>query len=225
MVGLREQNKALRREAILDATFLLLSENEASEITTSQIAQRADVSAATVFNLIGTRKELLIALGARVIEILLDELAVLEDQTGGDPLAAARLIVDASVAAFTAEPTAYRRLVAELTSHREIPAYAGFDPATLQAAAMQSAQDRDIIDHRFDPSGLGIQIFASYAAAINRWALGTVDDDGFLLLARHGLLTVLVAASTDAYREVLRDELIALSKDLATASPQPKTQS
>lgn len=213
MVGLREQNKTLRREAILDATFQLLSERESSDITTSQIAERAHVSTATVFNLIGTRKELLIALGARVIADLLDELAELEGRSGGDPIAAARLIVDASVAAFTAEQTAYRRLVAELTSHHEVPTFAGIDPTTLLTTAMRSAQDRDIIDHRFDPAGLGMQIFASYTAAIIRWALGTIDDEGFLLLARHGLLTVLAATAIND-REAFRDELIVLSKDL-----------
>ena len=63
--------------------------------------------------------------------------------------------------------------------------------------------------------GLGKQIYASYSAAMLHWAIGKIDDDGFLVLARHGLVTVLAATATDLHRTGFRDELIALSPDLA----------
>jgi len=221
MVGLREQNKARRREAILDATLQLLSEHHPSEITTSQIAALADVSSATVFNLVGTREELLTALVGRVIESLLTDLTELEKRTDGDPIDAARLIVDASVAAFTAESTAYRRVVSEIAFRQDVDGHAGFDPARLQEAAMREAQKRNIIDARFDAAGLGKQIYASYSAAMLRWGIRKIDDVGFLVMARHGLLSVLAATATDAYRDSFRDELIELSTRLAHLS-QPK---
>lgn len=220
MVGLREQNKALRREAILDATLQLLGEHEPAEVTTEQIAAIANVSAATVFNLIGTREELLIALGGRVVHELLESLAELEEQTGGDPIGAARLIIDTTVAALTADSTAYRRVISEIAMRHDLDAYAGFDPARLQEDAMRAAQQRDIVDPRFDPAGLGKQIYASYSAAMLHWAIGKIDNAGFLVLARHGLVTVLAATATDAHRPSFRDELIAMSSELA-ALPRP----
>jgi len=215
MVGLREQNKALRREAILDATLELLGEHEPAEISTSQIAALANVSSATVFNLIGTREELLIALGSRVIHELLESLSELEARTSGDPIAAARLIIDSTVATLTTDSTAYRRVISEIAMRRDLDAYAGFDPSGLQEVAMREAQQRGIIDPSMDPAGLGKQIYASYSAAMLHWAIGKIDDDGFLVLARHGLVTVLAATATDLHRTGFRDELIALSPDLA----------
>lgn len=220
MVGLREQNKALRREAILDAMLELLGTHHPTEITTGQIAAVANVSPATVFNLIGTREELLRALSVRVIDTLLDALVDLNKRTGGDPIAAARLIVDASVAAFTAESTAYRRVISEIAFHHDVDERLRLQPAKLQEAAMREAQEREIIDARFDPAGLGKQIFASYFAAMLSWASRRIDDDGFLIVARHGLLTVLAAAATDDYRGGFRNELVALSTSWA-ALPQP----
>ena len=218
MVGLREKNKALRREAILDATLQLLGKHDPSEITTSQIAARADVSPATVFNLVGTREQLLVALGARVVETNLDALTELEKQTGGDPIAAARLIVDVSVAAFAVESTAYRRVVAEIVYRHDVDGSSGFDPARLQEAAMHDAQERGIVDARFDPAGLGKQIYASYSAAMLRWSVGKIDDAGFLILARHGLLAVLAATATDDHRDAFCNELVGLSACLAELS-------
>ncbi len=220
MVGLREQNKALRRAAILDAMLLLLATHHPTEITTKQIATIADVSPATVFNLIGTREDLLAALGVRVIDTLLDSLTELDRQTGADPIAAARLIVDASVAAFTAESTAYRRVISEIAFHHDVDERLRIDPAKLQEATMRDAQEREIIDACFDPAGLGKQIFASYFSAMLSWASRRVDDEGFLIMARHGLVTVLAATATDSYRDSFRSELATLSASWAALPEQ-----
>lgn len=214
MAGLREQNKALRREAILDAALVLLREHDTRDLTTEQIASAAGVSHATVFNLVGTREQLLIALLDRVLLDVVASLASMGAKGSNDPIRAAHLIVERSVAAFSAEPVAFRRVVRVVAVADPLFGSAAFDPAKLQVAAMREAQAQGIIDPAFDPEGLGRQIFVSYFGALLQWASGRLDERGLLVAVQHGLVSVLAATATDAHRPVFVEELRALTKRL-----------
>ncbi len=197
--------------------FELLRTTELKDLTTEHIAARAGVSHATVFNLVGTRDELLQALIDRVLFGVVDSLVELEARTGGDPIAAARLVVDYSVAAFTSESQVFRRVISALGSIERVATFPAFDPAQLQVAAMREARARGIIAKEFDAEGLGRQIFLSFLGATGSWARGSLDDRGFLAAARHGLVTVLAATVDDVNRDAFRKELRTLSKQLARA--------
>jgi len=219
VAGLREQNKARRRSAILDAAIELLRTTDPKHLTTGQIAARAGVSHATVFNLIGTRDQLLQALIDRVLFGVVESLVELDAQTGGDPIAAARLIIDHSVAAFSSESQVFRRVIATIGSSGRLAELPAFDPALLQTAAIREAQKRRIIADEFDASGLGRQIFLSYLGAARAWAVGQLDDRGFQTAARHGLISILAATATDDHRDPFRTELRVLMKELGDAAP------
>lgn len=217
MVGLREQNKARRREAILDAALVLLRDHETRDLTTEQIASEAGVSHATVFNLVGTREQLLRALLDRVLLDVVESLERL-GADHDDPIKAARLIVERSVTAFGAEPVAYRRIVRAVGVADPMIGSASFDPALLQVAAMRDAQRMGIVDRGFDPDGLGRQIFVSYFGALMQWASGRFDERALLIAVQHGLVSVLAATATDDYRAAFVKELRTLTKRLARAT-------
>ena len=219
MAGLREENKARRRSAILDAAIELLRTTDPKHLTTEQIATLAGVSHATVFNLIGTRDQLLQALIDRVLFGVVESLVELDAHTGGDPIAAARLIIDHSVEAFSSESQVFRRVIASLGSSGRLAELPAFDPALLQVAAIREAQERGIIAEEFNAAGLGRQIFLSYLGAVRSWAVGQLDDRGFLTAARHGLISILAATATDDHRDGFREELRLLMNELAVADP------
>jgi AcrR family transcriptional regulator len=198
MSGLRDQNKAKRRDAILDAAVSLLGTRASDEVTTEEIAAVAGVSAATVYNLVGTREDLMHAVVERVLRQLAESLGALDP---ADPIAAAQLVVDQTVKAFVADPTAYRQVVA--FAQRASAGQAGVDPSSFQVEAMRRAQALGIIRDDVDADGLGRQIFLSYVGAMMLWSAGRLDDAGFLVAAQHGLATALAAAATDAHREEL----------------------
>jgi AcrR family transcriptional regulator len=218
VAGLREENKARRRAAILDAATELLRTTEPKDLTTEQIAATAGVSHATVFNLVGTRDQLLQALIDRVLYGIVDSLVELDARTGGDPIAAARLIVDYSVGVFTSESAVYRRVISTLGSIERLEVSPAFDPAQLQVAAIREARARGIIAKAFNAEGLGRQIFVSYLGATTSWARGRIDDRGFLTAARHGLVAVLAATATPTYRDAFTKELCVLSNKLARSA-------
>ena len=68
MSSLRERQKERRSHEILDAAIALISENGYDETSVEEIAARAEVGVATVYNYFGSKNELLHALLAKHIE-------------------------------------------------------------------------------------------------------------------------------------------------------------
>jgi AcrR family transcriptional regulator len=204
--GLRQHNKAKRRDAILDAAVSLLGARPSEEVTTEEIAALAGVSPATVYNLVGTRDELLHQLVARVLERLG---ATLREVDPSDPITAARTVVDQTVQAFVADASAYKQVVAH--AQRAGPDRSlAVDPSSFQVAAMRAAQQAGILRDDLDAAAVGRQVFLSYVGAMVLWSAGRLDDRGFAMAARHGLATALAAAAADAHREGFLEELQAL---------------
>jgi len=166
--GLRDLNKAKRRDAILDAALTLLDSRDSNDITTEEIAALAGVSPATVYNLVGTRGEVIHQLVARIMEQLGESLNALDPT---EPIAAAQLIIDQSVQAFVSNSNAYRQVVsiAQVTAGLRPEAV---DPSSFQVTAMRKARAMGIIRKDIDAAGLARQIFLSYSGAATLWSSG-----------------------------------------------------
>lgn len=195
----------MRVAAILDAAVDLLDGTPLDDVTTEQIAERAGVSPATVYNLVGTRDELLRSLVDRVVEDLVDAVAR-ATASNDDPIAVAHLVVDQSVAAFTRHSHAFRQIVAaDRSADRNDDQRV--DASQLQVAALRRAQELDIVRKDADTGALGRQVYLSWIGAMEHWANRRLDDSGFAVAARHGLLTVLAASASDPHRDRFLDEL------------------
>lgn len=214
MGGRSIEEKNRLRSAILDATVELLRTTDPKDLTTQKIAAVAGVSQAMVFNLVGTRDQLIQALIDRVLVSTTTELVELGAHTGDDPITAARMIIEHSIAAFTSDSTVYRRALARVSSTEIASLTPAFDAAILQIGAIRAAQERGIVSLDFDAVGLGRQIFVTFLGATSAWARGRVDDRGYLTSGLHGLVSVLAATATDGHREAFRDELRALTSAL-----------
>lgn len=212
MAGLRDVNKAKRRSAILDATVALLGHRSSNEVTTEEIAAQAGVAPATVYNLIGTRDDVLRAVVGRVLAELANSLEQLDPT---DPIAAAELVVDQTVEAFVGDSAAFRQIV------RLAPQASGVgaelvDPSEFQVTAMRQAQRLGILRADIDAAGLARQIYLSYNGALTLWSAGRLDDDGFSTAARHGLFTALAAAAVDSERQRFVNQMRVLGTTLET---------
>jgi AcrR family transcriptional regulator len=210
MAGLRDVNKAKRRGAILDATVELLEHRSSGEVTTEEIAAHAGVAPATVYNLIGTRDDVLRAVVGR---ILADLAASLEQLDPTDPIAAAELVVDQTVEAFVADSAAFRQIV-RLAPQASSVGSELVDPSEFQVAAMRQAQRLGLLRADIDAAGLGRQIYLSYSGALTLWSAGRLDDEGFSTAARLGLFTALAAAAIDSERERFLEQVRVLGTTL-----------
>ncbi len=213
--GLRERNKAKRRDAILDSTIELLQVSSLAELSIERIAALAEVSPATVYNLVGTKERLLAACVDRIVERLVDGLVAID--TAGDPIAAAMAIVVQSSEAFIADGRAFRQIIGALRNAAGGGPVLAVDPAQLQIAAMRAAQLHGLVRNDIDPTAAGRQIYLSYNGALFAWAAHLLTDDGFRLAVRHGLWTALAAYATDAERPRFLEHLGALGPELTAA--------
>ena len=214
MSGLRERNKERRRQAILDAAIELLRSNDIQAVTTEQIAARAEVSPPTVYNLVGTREQLLLALLDRISEQISDWFSLPGGEVD-DPIGLARRAIDETVAVFVADSAAYRQVVRALGDLAVSASKLSFDPQHFHVSAIRRAQELEILRDDLDAVALGRQSLLVYLAALNSWATGGLDDEGFGAAAHHGMTTVLAAASSDEHRERHVAELAVLGRTLA----------
>jgi AcrR family transcriptional regulator len=213
--GLRERNKAKRRNAIIDSTLELLRELPLAEVPIERIAARAEVSPATVYNLIGSREQLLLACVDRVIEQVVDTLVQIDPTD--DPIGAAVVIVERSTEAFIADRHAFRQIIGALGDFSRTGSMMAFDPAQLQIAAMRAAQQLGILRHDVDPAAVGRQIYLSYNGALFAWAGLGLTDEGFRLAAHHGLWTALAAFGTETHRPTFVRRLRKIGPELTAA--------
>ena len=207
--GRHDRNKARRRTAILDATPSLLRITPIDKVSIEAIAARAGVAPATVYNLIGSRDQLLLACVDRVIDSLIDDLIRLP--INDDPIAAAVRIVERSCDAFIVDGDAFRQIAGAVNGIAQGGRSISVDPAQLQITAMRAAQDAGLLPTDADSVALGRQVFLSYNGAFFAWAARQLTDEGFRAAALHGLWTVLLAYATDQHR----DEFLHKAQDAA----------
>ena len=206
--GLRERNKAKRRAAVLDAALELLDRTDGTPVTTERIAEAAEVSPATVYNLVGTRSQLLAAALDRIIADLVGH--AIDSPPAGDPIGAMRDLTERAVAALTARPVAHRRVVLELTAAASADLHTKLSPATLFEVGLERARAAGLVRDDLDVRALAMQMYLAFNGALLRWAAGALTDAGFRTAALHGLTTVLAAAATPASRRRLLDDLRSL---------------
>ncbi len=202
MPGLRERNKAKRRDAILDAALDLLRVKAAASIMTEQIAERAEVSPATVYNLVGTREQLHFALVDRATA---EVVARANDLAARDTDAfeqASRLLA-AYIEVWTEDAHAWRQVISAMPDATSRTAWMTVDPALPLVDILRRAQAQGRLRPDADAFAIGQQAYLSYVGAMFSWMVGAISNSGFQVAAHHGLLVALLAAAADDERPEL----------------------
>ncbi|MEV0123753.1 TetR/AcrR family transcriptional regulator [Streptomyces sp. NPDC050703] len=200
--GLREQHKALRRSRILEATRELLRESPGSVPSTERIAERAGVSPATVYNLIGPRDKVWEALAAGFTDELERRLAA---AGAGGP----REVVRATVQLFVDDPVVSRRMV---RAWQGSGLMLDRSPHTHLRRAMGDARAEGLLRADIDTDALAAVVSNACLGALHQWVAASIDDGRFLARALFALDVALAAAATDPRR----DQLLAPLRDRGT---------
>lgn len=190
---------------MLDAALDLLDRADATPITTERIAELAEVSVATVYNLVGTREQLLVALVDRLIGDLIESAQAAPEAS--EPVAALKQLIALSVDVLVRRPVAHRRVVLQLTAAASADLHTKLSPATLATAGFQHAQRTGAVRADLDAQALAGQLYLSYNGALLRWAAGALTDAGFKAAALHGVATVFAASATARHRARALDDL------------------
>lgn len=218
MQSLRELHKDARRTDILRAARDLVAEGGIDALTMRSVAERAQVSVPTIYNLIGNRAQVLSALMDAGGDRLDDLLA---GSTGADPITA---MVEASEALATVVAPNAAVVAAVLNDGLGVPRvdeglFARFRLLTVDALA--DAGGSGLLDRPADPELLTDRCVALAAGAVVSWATVHHDEDRLRDELVHGSLLVLAAHVGDDERPRVRRELDRRARRLVRRRTRP----
>ncbi len=190
-VGLRERHKQQRRERILEAIRELLRECPQEAPTVERIAELADLSPATVFNLVGPREQQWAALS----DALLRELdACLTFTADEDPREQARRIVSETAELVIADPAVSRHLV---NSGGRIDSLLQENPVSQLRAALRGGQATGMLRPDLHVEALVGHIATAAGGALRQWAAGQITDAAFRARVRFAVDVVFAAGASE----------------------------
>jgi AcrR family transcriptional regulator len=218
MSELRRRNMDLRRNRILMAARRAIARDGLESMTVRSLAAEAGVTVPTIYNLVGSREDVL----ASICEAALDELdRRLEAEAGPSRgLSRAEAVVSVSADLFLAEPETYRAVFRAIERQT---LQAGMDPrgarslkrcADLQAQACREAREDGDLAGLLDPELLGEQVLGLYRIALRRWEIGEIDGGAFRRQALYGLFVCLLADATPRAANEIRSRILGLQDQL-----------
>jgi AcrR family transcriptional regulator len=189
--GLRERHKQQRRARIVEAIRELLRERPDETPTVERIAELADLSPATVFNLIGPREQQWAALCEELVRELDECLALAADD---DPRDQARRIVGETADLFIADAAVYRHLV---NSSGRSGALLQENPIPSLRAALRRGQAAGMLRPDLHIEALVGHIATACGGALRQWAAGQISDAAFRKRVRFAVDVVFAAGASD----------------------------
>jgi AcrR family transcriptional regulator len=200
-VGLRERHKQQRRERILEAIRELLRECPDETPTVERIAELADLSAATVFNLVGPREQQWAALSDALLRELHACLALPAEE---DPREQARRIVLKTAELFIADPAVSRYLV---NSGGHSGALLQENPVPQLRAALRRGQGTGMLRADLHIEALVGHIATACGGALGQWAAGQISHTAFRRRVRFAVDLVFAASASEDWAAELSTPL------------------
>jgi AcrR family transcriptional regulator len=166
--GLRARGKQRRRQRILDAARELLHEDPSQGLTVPRIAERAEVSPATVFNLVGPRERIWTALADHALGAV--------DYSSlpcTDPQARARAIMAEVARVVCSDAAVFRALIVGWNETGQAMAH---DPTSHFADCLRTAAHEGLILADVDVQRLAELLSAGLIGTVHQWAAGVIRD-------------------------------------------------
>ena len=195
-----------RRRDIIAAARALLRDHEPDEIVVAEVAQSAGVSVATVYNLVGTRDRLLLAvLDDAVADV---DLAVgLRDDT--DPIDRVVAVVTTAIDVILSDPVVHRRVLGSLG---RIPTGLWLDEGLerLLAERLEECDDAGLLRAGLPVDRLVVAVQLGFRGALMSWVLGRLTEDRVRVEAELMACCVLASATCPESAQVLGARIDAL---------------
>ena len=225
----REANVAARRLRILESARALLQEAGPEGLSMRKLARQAGLSVTTLYNLLGSREEILQAL----IQDSVGRLEAPATDTGvgasRDPLLRASRAMEGILRYVVDNGDLLRPLIvadfrtgswARLNEQDEGEHFRSSKDAIRAAIteALADGQLRNIVGQQF----LEVQLHVGWELALDQWAYGVLDDEVFRLKSLCGFHMALLAFAAPHVRPGIEKELGRLERKLSARTPLRK---
>jgi AcrR family transcriptional regulator len=218
----RQANVAARRQRILDSARTLLSEAGPDGLSMRKLARQADLSVTTLYNLVGSRDEILRALIDDSAELL--ESRVRPPAFFGDPLARTVMAFDSMLRYMVEHAAILKPVIAanlatgyveELAKDESGLFFRGAKQLVRKflADALAEGQIRGLVSQQF----LEEEFYVGLEMALDRWVFGLIDQEEFRVKSLCGAYLTLLAVASPESRPLLEKELRKLERRLKKA--------
>ncbi len=204
-----------RRQRIISATRELLRERDADKVLVTDVADRAGVSVATIYNLVGTRDRMLVAVLEDTIVHIRKSVATAAPATGVDAcLAIAKVSCDVVLA----DPGPQRAVIGVIGAWGpDVWLVAGME--TLYAAAIEQAVADGAFVATARPDVLADSLLLAHRGVLISWVFHQLTDADYRRDSELMALQLLANAAVPA----LRADLLRRIDDLAMPSSTTST--
>lgn len=209
----REINKEKRRQRILNTARQILAMEGYDALNARHLAKAASVTTPTLYNLVGTKEEVLRTLSLDSLDQFGEAMRGVEDDdalTYFDGLIAqARKTISADQAYYRSTLLAICQL--SLTNSAASPETEFCKKGALIAAhGCRIAEQQKLLLGKIPAEALGEQMFTVYFAPWREWAYRQLSLEQFLCRAHEGFYISLCADASPKFLKLLRERLSSL---------------
>jgi AcrR family transcriptional regulator len=213
--GLRDKQMRERRARILDAAQQLVRAIGGTGLSMRALAQKAEVSLATPYNLFGSKGGVLIALQFGALEKLEH---AMEELSARDPIEQVLEVAELGARIYTGDPLFYRPLmqahwVAKGGIH-ESPLHPRI--VALWQRSLEAGVRAGRIMPEVDPELVARHLVVCFYGVLVLWVQGNLDGDGFRSHVLYGFVVALLGVAGASARPKLMKHLHELQRELHT---------
>jgi len=215
-MSLRSRQLDARRHRILDAAALLIRQTGGTDFSMRSLAEAAETSPATPYNLFTSKEGLLYALLSRSLDEITDQGL---DFSAHDPLERALEAAMKAADIFLRDPGFMRPLYQFLLGVVDPIHRPRFIERSLGywRAALASAEAGHLLDGTVDRQSLEYALMAQFMGVLDFWIHDDIDADGFRARVLTGTVLLLLPLADEAQRTRLLRRLGTPSKTTGRA--------
>ncbi len=214
--SLRERNVEGRRQQILQAARILLSRGGIGALSMRKLAEEASLSVNTLYNLWGTREEILRALTLDAQDRI--EASLPLETSPEDPIAYCRTLVQASIRELCRQHEFFRPMILAwlegAIAGKPTPVEPMEHSIYMLSQIIQTARKNDLLECPMKPEQVAWQIQHGAQFASIQWALGRIDDAQFEARALYGVNLAFLGIVREERRDEIRSKLKGLERKL-----------
>ena len=211
--SLRERQAAERKRRILDAAAHLVRQRRGTDFPMVALAEAAEVSPATPYNLFGSKASVLYALLNRSLDELTSEVLTFSTE---DPIE--HVLEAGAVAAdlFARDAGFFRPLFQFLLGVRDEIDRPRFMDRSLEywRHALRAADERGLFPEEIDREEFARQLLVHFAGVLELWVHEELDGPGFRAQIAYGAALLLANIADRSSRARLREILRTLKREL-----------
>lgn len=219
---LRARNMRKRRARLLAEARRLLARGGFEALNLRELARLADVTVPTIYNLIGKKEDLLLALGAGVLTELESRIAPARE---ADPLTLAAAVVVETTGLFAEEEDFHRAAFLAVEwldqggQHHEEVARIYDWVGELISAGIGACRAAQLLRGRIAPAMLSDLVMRNFRMSCRGWAFGHYGIDEFRRMALSDLYIALAADAVETFQVQLLHKIAELAPDGTDAKP------